>query len=279
MGRPIKNTVEYFPHYASGKGMYYVESRHGNDGYAVWCKLLEELAKTEYHVLDFNDETNLIYLATKCRVTEDKLIAIIGDICRVDGFDKILWESRFLWSEKFSESVTDAYKRRSNVIANRDFIVSLCIHKSTCSGINVYINPQKDYINTQTKVEYSKVKESRVDETSKFTPKPTPTTSTQIDLTLTDFTKNPQAYRDAYEAWRTTCKSDRLFIDTYCLKHNAKQSEIIRLIDTFQHHLITTDKAHATISSYKRHFSAYLGIKEKTNEINHIFRANIVSGE
>ena len=109
--------------------------------------------------------------------------------------------------------------------------------------------------------------------------KPTPTTSTQIDLTLTDFTKNPQAYRDAYEAWRTTCKSDKLFIDTYCLKHNAKQSEIIRLIDTFQHHLITTDKAHATISSYKRHFSAYLGIKEKTNEINHIFRANIVSGE
>ena len=42
MARPERRNVDYFPHYLSeGKKMYLIEHKYGNDGYAVWFKVLE----------------------------------------------------------------------------------------------------------------------------------------------------------------------------------------------------------------------------------------------
>ena len=46
MARPQRNNVDYFPFYCEeGNKMFYLEETYGNDGFAVFVKLLRELAK------------------------------------------------------------------------------------------------------------------------------------------------------------------------------------------------------------------------------------------
>lgn len=116
MARPQRNTVEYFPHPVThGKKMSYLEKKYKNDGYATWFKILEELGNTDFHYLDLSDDVQLMFLSDRCLVTETMLIDIINDLIRLKEFDKELWNSsKILFNEKFTESIKDAYKKRSN---------------------------------------------------------------------------------------------------------------------------------------------------------------------
>ena len=59
MARPESNTVDYFPHPTNqGRKMRYMRSKYGNDGYAVWYCLLEQLGNAPNHFLDLSDEVN-----------------------------------------------------------------------------------------------------------------------------------------------------------------------------------------------------------------------------
>lgn len=115
MARPERNTVDYFPHLiGDGKKIFSIENKYGNDGYATWFKILEKLAITDHHYLDLNSEEEIMYMAAKCRVDEDRLIAIINDLTRLKVFDKKLWELRIIWCPPFIDSIQDAYFRRNN---------------------------------------------------------------------------------------------------------------------------------------------------------------------
>lgn len=167
MARPKRNNVDYFPHYISdGKKMFVIEAKYGNDGYAVWFKILETLAKTDNHFINCNDESNLMFLAARCRVTEDRLIEIINSIVKLGEIDDILWnQCKVIWSDKFIDSIQDAYTRRSNqCITKMEFLTmlrGLGIQYPDINGVNVGVNAPKDYINTQSIVEYSIVNNTK----------------------------------------------------------------------------------------------------------------------
>lgn len=114
MARPIKYNVDYFPHYISnGKKMSVLQSRYGNNGYAVWFKILEQLAQTDFHYLDLNNSLDLHYLANNvCLVGEDVLLKILNDLAEFGEINSELWAFKIVWSEKFMISISDAYKRR-----------------------------------------------------------------------------------------------------------------------------------------------------------------------
>jgi hypothetical protein len=115
MARPQKNNVEYFPHYISdGKKMFYIEQKYGNDGYASWFKLLETLAKTDNHWINLNEETELMFLASKCRISEQTLIYLLDDLSKLDQINSEMWAVKIVWSDKFIDSISDAYAKRSN---------------------------------------------------------------------------------------------------------------------------------------------------------------------
>lgn len=160
MASPQKNTVDYFPHLiGTGKKIAYIENKYGNDGYAVWFKLLETLAASEYHFLNLNDDTEFMYLSAKCRVSDDLLLAIINDLVKLKAFDKNLWNSRILWSETLISSIEDAYKRRANKCMQYD---GLCKH---LLGLGIHIadiNTTISNNNPQSKVKKSKVKKSNI---------------------------------------------------------------------------------------------------------------------
>lgn len=144
--------------------MYYIETTYGNDGFSIWVKTLRALATTNYHYLDLSNKKNVMFLASKCKVTEEILFSVLTDLSEMNEIDKELWyECRVVWSDKFIESIKDAYKKRSNEIINREklllMLVSLGVRKLASEGIKVPVNPH-------TKVEYTILKET-IEEESK----------------------------------------------------------------------------------------------------------------
>ncbi len=146
MGRLEKNNVDYFPFICEeGKKMYYIEEAHGNDGFAVFIKILRELAKTDFHYLDLSDETTMMYMSAKCKVTIEKLELIIEDLVKLKKFDKVLWkENSIIWCQDFIDNIQDAYsKRNNNCMTYKDLLLrlrSLGIHKQGKSSSEVSIN-------------------------------------------------------------------------------------------------------------------------------------------
>ena len=158
MARPTRNNVDYFPFYCEeGKKMYYLEETYGNDGFAVFVKILREIAKTDFHYLDLSKNTTLMFLSAKCKVSKDILLSIINDLVELDKFDPILWnENSIIWCQDFIDSIQDAYNKRINNCIDYDgllhHLISLGIRKpSKCDS--------KGDGKPQTKVNYNKVKE------------------------------------------------------------------------------------------------------------------------
>lgn len=155
MARPIRNTVDYFPHIiGDGKKIFYIESKYGNDGYATWFKILEKLAVTENHYLNLNQEQDVLFLAATCRVDEKRLIEIINDLVKIGALNEKCWKKKIVWSDKFIENIQDAYKRRNNKCIHFD---GLCKHLSSLGITITQLSPQENNNNTQSIVEYSKV--------------------------------------------------------------------------------------------------------------------------
>lgn len=170
MARPQRNEVDYFPFYCKeGRVMFIIEQKYGNDGYATWVKLLRALATTNFHYLDLSKDFDVEYLSTKCRISSEMLIEIIELLVMSGEFDKELWEEkRVVWSDKFIDSIQDAYSRRNNNLMNRDALIhklgGLC---STITPKKGTITPQtskKDDNNPQSKVKYSKEKKNKESE-------------------------------------------------------------------------------------------------------------------
>lgn len=160
MARPLRHTVDYFPHYiGDGKKVYIIDKKYGNDGYAVWFKLLEALAKTDDHWLDLQNSTNMLYQPSRCNVSKETMEAIITDLVTLGEFDAELWEKeRVLWSDKFTSSIRDAYTKRLNNCPDREVIIELL------KGLGRW-KPSKrkseEAVKPQTKLKENKPKETK----------------------------------------------------------------------------------------------------------------------
>lgn len=162
MARPQRNNVDYFPFYCEeGKKMFYLEETYGNDGFAVFIKLLRELAKADYHYLDLSKKTTTMFLSAKCKVSNDILESIINDLVDLEKFNKKLWvENRIIWCQDFIDSIKDAYSKRINKCITLEGLLlllnSLGVRKTRKSDSKVDINPQ------------SKVEDTIVDEIKEY---------------------------------------------------------------------------------------------------------------
>lgn len=185
MARPTRNDVDYFPFMCKeGKGMFVIEEKYGNDGFATWIKILRSLATTNFHYLNLSDPSEKMFLSAKCKISQSVLESIVDDLINLGEFDKELWRDfSILYSEKFIESIEDAYKKRNNSPLTKnqllDHLSSLGVIKPSKSIPKHSLNPLKGGDNPQSKVEYSKVEEKIVNVLSKFD---------ETDLTRTEET-------------------------------------------------------------------------------------------
>ncbi len=167
MARPQRNNVDYFPFLCDeGNKMFYLEETYGNDGFAVFVKLLRELAKTDYHYLDLSKNTTRMFLSAKCKVSKDILEAIINDLVELEKFDVQLWkENSIVWCQDFIDSIQDAYSKRSNKCIDKKGLINLLISKGVRKQDKKPPKqpkqPSDTPVNPQSKVKKSKVKENK----------------------------------------------------------------------------------------------------------------------
>ena len=159
MARPERNNVDYFPFYCEeGKKMYYLEETYGNDGFAVFLKILRELAKTDYHFLDISKKTTLMFLSVKCKVSKEILLSIINDLVELDKFDFDLWtEHKVIWCKDFIDSIQDAYSKRKNNCITKE---GLLRHLQGLEVLKPSKLPLKGGGNPQSIEEYTKEEKS-----------------------------------------------------------------------------------------------------------------------
>lgn len=156
-GRKDKNVVDYFPHFCNqGKSIFILESKFGHIGYSVWFKTLEILGNSENHFIDLRNETDLLFLVSKLKITENQLMDIYDLLAKIDSIDRYFWSKKIVFSENFLKNVEEAYKRRNNKCMQK---CDLCKHLfNKCDETNNYC---KHKFAKESKVEESKENESK----------------------------------------------------------------------------------------------------------------------
>lgn len=157
MGRPTKETVDYYPHFVKGgRTIFILESKYGNDGYAFWFKLLEILGDAEGHYYDCSVPNNWAYLLAKTRCSEDTAKDIINSLLALGKIDSKLWNDRqVIWCQHFVDNLSSVYKRRNIEAPTKP---SFCDEKPQRASVSVNENHSKrELIDT----EITKEKESR----------------------------------------------------------------------------------------------------------------------
>lgn len=150
MARPLKDTVDYFPHDAGasdGDTLTILDGQFGNDGYAFWFKLLERISSTENHVIDVRNSVKWQVFLAKAHFTQARAEAILTLLASLDAIDRQLWEcDRIIWCQNLVDRIADAYRnRRLSVPQRPNATVSNAINpvSDATNSISDTDNPQK----------------------------------------------------------------------------------------------------------------------------------------
>ena len=124
MGRMRKQTVEYFPHFATaGRTLYILEKKWGNDGYAFWFKLLELLCVQEGHYYKCETAIDLEYLASNASMEGDKAEAILSMLASMGNIDADLWEQeRIIWCQSLVDNLAPLYSKRTSALPKKPLL-------------------------------------------------------------------------------------------------------------------------------------------------------------
>lgn len=128
MARPLKETVDYFPHDATasaGDTLTVLENQFKNDGYAFWFKLLERLASTDGHFIDCRNPAKWKTLLAKCHLTQEAGEAIMVLLVEMEAIDRDLWKSRVIWCQHLVDNFGDVYKNRRRPLPQKPVISSI----------------------------------------------------------------------------------------------------------------------------------------------------------
>lgn len=127
MGRPRKQTVDYFPHFVStdSRTRFILEQSWGNDGYAFWFKLLELLCRSEGHYYDCSVTANGKYLAAMMKMEQATIDEILETLVDLGNIDKELWgEHKVIWCQSLVDNLQDVYAKRTVSAPLRPFTES-----------------------------------------------------------------------------------------------------------------------------------------------------------
>lgn len=116
MGRPRKQTVDYFPHFVGtdSKTKFILEESWGNNGYAFWFKLLELLGRSEGHFYDCSSIASRKYLTAFMKIDEQSINEILETLADLGKIDLELWrERKVIWCQRLVDNLQDVYSKRT----------------------------------------------------------------------------------------------------------------------------------------------------------------------
>ena len=164
VARIEKDTVSYFPHDAkasTGDTLTILQGRFGNDGYAIWFKVLEKLAATDNHYIDLRSPVRWQLFTAYLRVNEITTVEIMELLVEIEAIDVDLWGSRIIWCQNLVNNLASVYKNRRREIPSKPLTTNG--NTNTTGG-----NTRTIGRSTQSKVNKSKVNKSKVGATTNF---------------------------------------------------------------------------------------------------------------
>jgi len=148
MSRPPKEGLEYFAHdvdLSKSDKISELEILYGNDGYAIYLKLLERIYKKGGELTISAAETTQI-LSRKCNVTVERFLEIINKAVSIGLFSTVEYKKGILTS--------DEIKRRAGYIFRKRAEMKKRYENKISAAETIPETPQ-------SKVKESKVKESK----------------------------------------------------------------------------------------------------------------------
>ncbi len=146
--------------------MYILEARYGNDGYAFWFKLLEILATTRGHYFDARDPIQLEFLGAKTRFPVEKTELILSLLASIEAIDKELWSHKLIWCENLVKNVQEVYANRKGLLPQKPYLLDGKLQQNidnhNNNPVNDTNNPISSVDNTQTKLNYTKLDKTKL---------------------------------------------------------------------------------------------------------------------
>jgi hypothetical protein len=197
MARPKKRTVDYFPHDADasdGRTISILENNFGADGYMVWFKLLSQLCRTDNQVIYLNTVEDTEFLASKMRLSPERMQLILQKMADLEAIDKELYGKNIIWCQKLVDRLKPIYDSRKEPLPVRPG-VSLANNP-----VSLPDNPINLPDNTQTKLKETKVNIPPVVPLNEFKPdtsKGEVATEEPATLPAADLESIPEEQREA----------------------------------------------------------------------------------
>lgn len=161
MGRPRKQTADWFPHYVSdSRTKFVLEDGWGNNGYAFWFKLLELLSRSDGHFFDCSSAADRRYLVALMKIEEPTINDILALLADMGKIDAPLWnEHRIIWCQTLVDNLATMYAKRTTTAPKKPFSDEFSERKQECGG-------NSDAVNPHSTVQDSTGQESRVEDIS-----------------------------------------------------------------------------------------------------------------
>jgi len=119
--------IEYFSHDVKrGKTIFMLEKRYGNNGYALWFKLLEFLGGKDNHFINLNNESEFLTFCDYVNLEKDKTLEILELLATTETIDAELFNSKIIWCQNFVDRLSGLYKKRHEEIPVRP-MPTLCL--------------------------------------------------------------------------------------------------------------------------------------------------------
>ena len=139
MSRPNKSGVSFFPHdvdSSSRKTLFTIESKFGNDGYCFWFKLLEILGQQDGLFYDLNDNSNQLFLESKCNVSRVSVTEMLDTLSQLNAIDPELWAVKIVWSQNFTDRLASVFSKRRVSVPEKPDKSSFCDRNHTSTGVS-----------------------------------------------------------------------------------------------------------------------------------------------
>lgn len=118
MSRPLKKGVDYFPHdtdASTRQTLRSLQRKYGNDGYAAWFKLLENLGRRDDLMICYSDEETAKNLVEDLRMPQQRAEEIIDFMADLEAIDYELWhQNRIIFSANFAQRLKGVFSKRKS---------------------------------------------------------------------------------------------------------------------------------------------------------------------
>jgi hypothetical protein len=166
MARKQRDIVSYFPHDADASTrndtLIVLQSRFGNDGYAFWFKLRENLASTDGHFIDCRNSNTWQLLLARTGVNEITGVEIMKLLVEMRAIDSELWDSKLIWCQELVDDLAEVYKNRRRQTPRKPIITGNNGITTGKKGITTGDNPQSRVDKSRKEKEIYKEKEREI---------------------------------------------------------------------------------------------------------------------